>query len=52
MTAPDDVDDPAEQEAPPVVATEPEDYSGETPIADDRYADYAAADWWAWRTGR
>lgn len=30
---------------------EPEDYSDEPPIpASPSYADYAAADWWAWRT--
>lgn len=26
------------------------DYTDETPIADDHYADRAAADWWAGRT--
>lgn len=33
------------------IEDEPEDYSGEEPLRDDRYADCAAADWWAARTG-
>ena len=31
--------------------TEPPDYSDEEPVRDDRFADCAAADWWAGRTG-
>ena len=34
------------------VPDEPEDYSDEAPIPEPAYADCAAADWWAGRTGR
>ncbi len=49
--APDEFDD-TDPEAPPIAAAEPDDYSDEPPIVDNRYADRAAADWWAWRSGR
>ncbi len=37
---------------PQPIAAEPDDYSDEPPIVDTRFADRAAADWWAWRSGR
>lgn len=44
----DDFEDDADLEVPSDEG--PEDYSDEAPLRDDRYADCAAADWWAGRT--